>query len=83
MMGGPWSCFQLTHELDQASLIDWFSDTRPQGCTDLQSPVKCLQAGSSWIIGIVSDSICSQARLYRCVRLRNALKCIEMHLGGH
>ena len=23
-------------------LIDWISDTRPQGCTDLQSPVKCL-----------------------------------------
>jgi len=22
------------------SLIDWISDTRPQGCTDLQSPVK-------------------------------------------
>ncbi len=26
----------------QDSLIDWISDTRPQGCTDLQSPVKCL-----------------------------------------
>jgi len=25
-----------------ASLIDWTSDTRPQGCTDLQNPVKCL-----------------------------------------
>ena len=24
------------------SLIDWISDTRPQGRTDLQSPVKCL-----------------------------------------
>ena len=23
-------------------LIGWISDTRPQGCTDLQSPVKCL-----------------------------------------
>ena len=23
-------------------LIDWISDTCPQGCTDLQSPVKCL-----------------------------------------
>lgn len=23
-------------------LINWISDTRPQGCTDLQSPVKCL-----------------------------------------
>ena len=22
--------------------IDWTSHTRPQGCTDLQSPVKCL-----------------------------------------
>ncbi len=26
----------------RVSLIDWISDTRPQGCTDLQSPVKCL-----------------------------------------
>ncbi len=24
-------------------LIDWISDTRPQECTDLQSPVKCLE----------------------------------------
>ena len=27
---------------DSVSLIDWISDTCPQGCTDLQSPVKCL-----------------------------------------
>ena len=25
-----------------ASLIDWISDTHPEGCTDLQNPVKCL-----------------------------------------
>ena len=28
--------------ITSGSLIDWISDTRPQGCTDLQSPVKCL-----------------------------------------
>ena len=30
-------------------LIDWISDTRPHGCTDLQSSVKCR------IIGKMSD----------------------------
>jgi len=32
---------ELLH-LDQVPLIDWISDTLPQRCTDLQSPVKCL-----------------------------------------
>ena len=27
------------------SLVDWISDTRSQGCTDLQSLVKCLVTG--------------------------------------
>ena len=33
------------------SLMDWISDTRPQGCTDLQSPV------NAWIIGNMSDTV--------------------------
>ncbi len=40
------------------SLIDWISDTRSQGCTDLQSLVKCLDHR-----GIVLDTVyaCNQA----------------------
>jgi len=40
------------------SLIKGISDTRPQGCTDLQSPVKCLDHR-----GILSDTVCSHASL--------------------
>ncbi len=29
-------------QLTYVSFIDWISDTCPQGYTDLQSPVKCL-----------------------------------------
>ncbi len=54
------------------SLIDWISDARPQGYTDLQSLVKCLD-----YTGIVSDTVCSHARLCQAAR------CIEMHLGGY
>ena len=32
----------LSASLSHISLIDWISDTCPQRCTDLQSPVKCL-----------------------------------------
>ena len=35
------------------SLIDWISDTRSQGCTYLQSLVKCLDHRD-----IVSDTVC-------------------------
>ena len=31
------------------SLIDWISDTCPQGCTDLQSPVKCLKCVDTYL----------------------------------
>ena len=30
------------HAAMMVSFIDWISDTRSQGCTDLQSSVKCL-----------------------------------------
>ncbi len=56
------------------SLIDWISDTRSQGCTDLQSLVKCLDHRG---IVLALDTI-EQG----CVRLRDALRCIGMHLGG-
>ena len=39
-------------------LLDWISDTRSQGYTDLQSLVKCLDHRN-----IVSDTACSQARV--------------------
>ena len=56
------------------SLIDWISGARPQGCTDLQSPV------DAWIIGLgIVHSATWQiqyAVVQGCVRLRNALKCI-------
>ena len=39
-------------------LIDWISDTRSQGYTDLQCLVKCLDHR-----GIVLDTVCSQARV--------------------
>jgi hypothetical protein len=39
-------------------LIDWISDTRSQGYTDLQSLVKCLDHRD-----IVSDTACSQAKV--------------------
>ena len=60
-------------------LIDWISDTLSQGCIDLQSLVKCLDHR-----GIVSvlDTVyvCIQAKV---VRLRYALKCIEVHFRGY
>ena len=40
------------------SLIDWISDTRSQGYTDLQSLVKCLDHRD-----FVSDTACSQAKV--------------------
>ncbi len=39
-------------------LIDWISNTRSQGYTDLQSLVKCLDHRD-----IVSDTACSQAKV--------------------
>jgi hypothetical protein len=44
--------------LPGVSLIDWISDTRSQGCTNLQSLVKCLDHRD-----IVSDTVCSQAKV--------------------
>jgi len=44
--------------LQSASLIDWISDTRSQGYTDLQSLAKCLDDRD-----IVSDTACSQAKV--------------------
>jgi len=43
-------------------LIDWISDTRSQGCIDLQSLVKCLDHRG---IVLVLDTVyaCSQARV--------------------
>ena len=43
---------------DMPSLIDWTSDTHSQGYTNLQNLVKCLDHRD-----IVSDTVCSQARL--------------------
>ncbi len=43
-------------------------------CTDLQSPVICLDNG-----GIVAQ----HAAMQGYVRLCNSLKCIEKHLGGY
>jgi len=40
------------------SLIDWISDTRSHGYTDLQGLVKCLDHRD-----IVSDTACSQAKV--------------------
>ncbi len=57
------------------SLVDWISDTHPQGYTDLQSLVKCLD-----------HRFCDKSQdavMQDCVRLRNALKCIEMHLRDY
>ena len=42
------------------SLIDWISDTRSQGYTDLQSLVKCLDHRG---IVLVLDTVCSQAKV--------------------
>jgi len=50
-------------------LMDWVSDTRSQGYTDLQSLIECL--GHS---GTVSDTVCIQAK---------AVQCTKMHLGGY
>ena len=55
-------------------LIDWISDTRSQGYTDLQSLVKCLDH---------RDVVYSMQSSKGCVRLRDALKCSRMHLGGY
>ncbi len=53
-----------------ASLIDWISDTRSQGYTDLQSSVKCLDHRG---IVLVLDEVCSQAKVVRgCVMHSNA-----------
>ena len=54
-------------------LVDWISDTRSQGYTGLQSLVKCLDHS-------VRYSVQSSKG---CVRLRDALKCIGLHLGGY
>jgi hypothetical protein len=58
--------------LGMASLIDWISDTRSQGYTNLQSLVRCLDHRD-----IASDTVCSQARLCQ------AAQCDEVHLGGY
>ncbi len=49
MSAGPitqhqYTCMQILS--DHASLIDWISDLRSQGCTELQSLVKCLDLPS-------------------------------------
>ena len=51
--------WELAYKL---SLIDWISDTRPQGYTDLQSLVKCLDHRD---IVLVLDTVyaCSQAKV--------------------
>ena len=46
------------------SLIDWISDTRSQGCTDLQSLVKCLDhRGIVLALDTVYVHVCSQTHL--------------------
>ena len=49
-------------------MTDRIQNTLSQGCTSLQSLVQGLEHR-----GIASDTVCSQARLYR---LHNAWKCI-------
>ena len=51
-------------------LVDRISDTRSQGYTNLQSLVKRLNHAQ-------------YAVKQGCVRQRDALTCIEMHLEGH
>ena len=74
------------------SLIDWISDTSPQGCTDLQSLVKCL------IISIVIIFVCHlqvdflpakamtpeelEAQQKRIAELAKATKVVKFELDG-
>ncbi len=55
-------------ELVSISLINWISDTRSQGCTDLQSLITCLDH---------EDIMAQYAVMQGCVRLRDAT---ELHL---
>ncbi len=68
--------------LHLVSLIDWISDTLSQGCTDLQRLVKCLDHRG---IVLALDTIYKYHMQSNkgCVRLRNALRCIGLHLGGY
>ncbi len=43
-------------------LIDWMSDTRSQGCTDLQSLIKCLYHRGI-VLALDTAYICSQTRV--------------------
>ena len=51
LSAATYKCLDLhiTHAIADTSkgvpLIDWISDTRHQGCVDLQSLVKCLDHG--------------------------------------
>ena len=61
-------CFNSAPHL--VCLIDRISDTRSQGYISLQSLVKCLDHAQ-------------YAVKQSCVRQRDALTCIGMHLQGH
>jgi len=52
----------IWHTYTAVPLVDWISDTRSQGCTDLQSLVKCLDHRG---VALVLDTVyaCSQARV--------------------
>ena len=63
------------------NLIDWISDTLSQEYTNLQSLQACtiVKVPGSYKYCVRYNMQSSEG----CVRLRDALKCIGMHLGGY
>ncbi len=51
-------------------LTDRISETRSQGCNNLESPVKCLDHGES-------NTLCNHARLCWAAR---CIECIKVHV---
>ncbi len=50
------------------SLIDWISDTRSQGCIDLQSLVKCLDyMGIVKLVFFEANAVCTEAYKSACL----------------
>ncbi len=74
-----WHC--CVSVMSPVSLIDWISDTRPQGCTDLQSLVKCLDHR---YCGRYMSPVCHVFRSLSAANEHHSItSCILLYRGTH